>query len=563
MKSCWILDNVDLKLTQKISKSVGISALTATVLTKRGITNEAEALQFLRSSLFDIPSPYLMKGMDEAVKRVKRAIEQKEKIAIYGDYDVDGITATSLFYSFLMGLGADVMSYNPERVSEGYGINFEAVKKLKAENVSLIVSGDCGITAYNEVEGAKKLNIDFIITDHHKPPEKIPNAVAVLNPNQADCTYPFKEITGVGVIYNLAIALRRELRDSGFFENNEPNLADYLDLVALGTVADCAPLRNVNRIFVKEGIKRLANPKRIGVRALKEVSSVYGKVNSYDISFKLSPRLNASGRLASADLAVKLFLSDDFNKALDIASELNRQNSMRQSIESKILEDAISQIESNPELLDLNSIVLASSDWHQGVIGIVASRLVERYQKPSVIISIEDNGICKGSARSVENINIYEALSECREVFEHFGGHKLAAGITIKEENIEKFKVMFNSTVQSFDHDLTPKIRIDADVEFKDITNTSISELGLLEPYGIGNPEPVFVTRSVDVISQKFFKDKHLGLKIRQGNKEFDGIWFNVREPYKVHNKIDVVFTPEFNHWNGKKEIRLRIKDID
>ncbi len=563
MKKHWVLEKENTKLKEKLAKTLGVSHVTAQVLINRGIENETEAELFFKSSLFDLPSPYLLMGMDKAVERIKTAIEKKEKIAIYGDYDVDGVTATALFYTFLNNLAASVTYYNPDRIKEGYGVNLEAIKKLKDEGVSLIISGDCGITAWKEVEEAKKLEVDFIVTDHHESPEILPNAISVLNPHQSGCPYPGKEITGVGVIFNLVIGLRRALRDSGFFKNNEPNLGDYLDLVALGTVADCASLTNVNRIFVKEGIKRMLNSKRPGIIALKEVSGIREGVNSFDLGFKLGPRVNASGRLKNASFAVELLISESLEKARELAKLLNGENSKRQNIEEEILLDAISQIESNPSFLNSKSLVLASPDWHPGVIGIVSSKLVERYQRPVVLLAIGEDGIGKGSGRSVEGINIYAALSECRELFEKFGGHELAAGMSIREENIDKFREMLAKAVEKSDADFISKLKIDCAVDLADISDSVVSELDLLAPFGIGNPEPVLLAKSVQVISQRIHKDKHLGLKLKQGERVFDAIWFNLKEPLTVPNQVDIVFTPEFNKWNGKKEIRLRVRDVD
>ncbi|MEQ9618203.1 MAG: single-stranded-DNA-specific exonuclease RecJ [Deltaproteobacteria bacterium] len=561
MKKLWSVKKENPKLRDKLSKNLGISPITAQILINRGIDNEAEVNLFLNSTLFDLPSPYLMKGMEKAVERIKRAITKGEKIAIYGDYDVDGVTSTALLYTFLKKLGGDVTYYNPDRLKEGYGVNIDAVKKLVGEGVSLIISGDCGITAVREVEEAKRLGADFIVTDHHKPPEELPDAVAVLNPQLSDCKYPGKGIAGVGVIFNLAVALRRALREDGFFKDGEPNLADYLDLVALGTVADCAPLMDVNRILVKEGIKRMHSPKRIGVIALKEASSVKSEVSSYDLGFKLGPRINASGRLSTAGKAVELFVSEDLEAAREIAKTLSRENSDRQNIEGDILIDAITQIESDPGFEEANSIVLASPDWHPGIIGIVASRIVERYDKPVILIAIDGAGVGKGSGRSVEGINIYAALTECRDLFEQFGGHEQAAGLSIRKENIERFKEMFERAVEGAGSKFQPELKIDCRVELDDVTDSLITEFGLLEPFGIGNPEPVLLSRSVQVVSQRFFKDKHLGLKIRQGNGTLDAIWFNMTEPSLLPDTIDVVFTPEFNKWNGRKEVRLRILD--
>ena len=563
MKKNWIIEKENPKLKEKISKSLELTPITAQVLINRGIKSEFEAEQFLKSSLFDLPSPFLMKDMEEAVKRIRTAINMKETICIYGDYDVDGITATALLYTFLRDLGCKVAYYNPDRMKEGYGVNIEAVKKLKKDGVSLIISGDCGITAYSEVDEAKKLGVDFIITDHHEPPDNIPHAEAVLNPHQNGCSYPGKEITGVGVIFNLAIALRRVLRDSGFFKKDEPNLADFLDLVALGTVSDCASLRYINRVLVKEGIKRLSNPKRPGMLALKEKSSIVGEVTTFDLGFRIGPRVNASGRLNSAGIAVELFISEDIKKARELALTLDRENSKRQAIEQVILQDAISQIESNIHIKSLNSIVLSSPDWHQGVIGIVASRIVERYMKPTVLISVPVGGLGRGSARSLENSNIYRALSECKEFFEEFGGHELAAGLTIREENIEKFRNRFEEIISKSQVNRISSLRIDCALNLSDINERLVSELELLSPYGFGNPEPLFLAKSIEVISRRTFKDRHISLNLRDRGNIYNAIWFNIREPIDIPRKIDVVFTPEFNNWNGKREIRLNIKDAD
>jgi len=562
MKNNWIIEKENLKLRDKLSKSLQISPVTAQVLINRGIENETEANLFLNCTLFDLPSPYLMKGMDKAIERIKKALGNNERIAIYGDYDVDGVTSTALLYTFLKGLKANVTYYNPDRLKEGYGINIDAVNKLAEEKVSLIISGDCGITAIKEVEHAKELGVDFIVTDHHKPPEQLPEAVSILNPKLSDCKYPGKEIVGVGVIFNLVIALRRALRDEGFFKNGEPNLGDYLDLVALGTVADCAPLLDVNRILVKEGLKRMENPKRLGVKALKEASSIKAGVTSFDLGFKLGPRINASGRMGTADNAVKLFISDNLEQARELAKGLNKDNTNRQDKEAEIIKEAISLLESNPALIGSNSIVLSSRTWHPGIIGIVASRIVERYEKPTMLIAIDEDGVGKGSGRSLEGVNIYAALSECRELFLQFGGHELAAGLSIREENVEKFRGMFDKALESSAEQYEKKIRVDCSVELDCVTDSLISELELLAPFGIGNPEPLLLSEKVEVISQRIFKDKHLGFKVRKGAKLFDAIWFNTKEIKNLPDIVDMVFIPEFNQWNGNKEIRLRVKDV-
>jgi len=561
MKENWNIAKQNPKLRKKISEKLNISPVTAQLLINRGIKDELEAEAFLNPRLFDLPSPFLMKDMEIAVERLYKALENNEKIAIYGDYDVDGVTSTSLFYNFIKNIGMNVLTYNPERLSEGYGINKDAVTKLSKQGVSLIISADCGITAFDEVEYARDLGIDFIITDHHQPPDKIPESVAVLNPHQKGCGYPAKEITGVGVVFNLVVAFRRFLRDNGFFKDEEPNLADYLDLVALGTVADCAPIVNVNRIMVKEGIKRINNPKRLGTKVLKEISGINGAVSSYDLGFKLGPRINAVGRLKNSQSAVELFTTNDPETAKKLAINLNDENINRQNIEQNILNEATQMYEMNDELRKSSTIVLYSGDWHQGVIGIVASRLTELYGKPTFLIATDESGIGKGSGRSVEGVDIYKILSGFREVFEEYGGHEQAAGIAIKEENIEKFSELLSEAVSKIKVSKQKTVNIDMELELSMIDLKLLNEIQGIAPFGLGNPEPVFMVRSVNVANQRLYKEKHLGAKVSNENVSLSVMWFNVKDKTDLPDVVDIVFTPQINIWNGNKEVRLNIKD--
>ena len=562
MKNNWVIAKQNLKLRNKISAKLDISPITAQLLINRGIKDELEAEAFLNPRLFDLPSPFLMKDMDIAVERLYKALKNNEKIAIYGDYDVDGVTSTSLFYNFISSLGMSIVTYNPDRINEGYGINNKAIKKLGDEGVTLITSADCGITAYDEVEYAKELGIDFIITDHHQPPEKIPNSVAVLNPHQKDCGYPAKEITGVGVVFNLVVAFRRFLRDKRFFRSKEPNLADYLDLVALGTVADCAPLINVNRIMVKEGIKRMHKPKRVGVRVLKDVSGLNGLVDSYDLGFKLGPRINAAGRLRNVQSVVALFTTDDPEMAKDIAISLNDENINRQNIEKNILDEAIQMYEMNDNFKKSSSIVLSSNNWHQGVIGIVASRLSELYGKPAFLIALDDEGIGKGSGRSVKGVDIYKIISEFKEIFEKYGGHEQAAGITIKEDNVKRFRKLLSEAVSKIQVTKGKMLNIDMELELNMIDFELLNEIQELAPFGLGNPEPVFMVNSVNIKNQRIFKGKHLGVMVNNEDVSLNAVWFNIKEVADLPEVVDIVFSPEINDWNGNREIRLNIKDV-
>ncbi len=563
MKSNWVLAAPNKKLSDNISAGLSINPITAQVLINRGIKSEIEAEAFLNPKLFDLPSPNLMKDMDKAVERLDTALNGNHKIAIYGDYDVDGVTSTSLFYKFLTSLGMEVVTYNPDRIHEGYGINTGAVDKLHQNKTDLIISCDCGITAYDEVEYAKSLGIDFIITDHHLPPEKVPDAVAVLNPNQKDCNYPDKDIAGVGVIFNFAIAFRRHLRDNGHFKDNEPNLGDFLDLVALGTVADCAAVTNTNRIFIREGIKRMQKPKRAGIRALKEVSGIHSPLNSFDIGFKLGPRINAAGRLDDPGVAVRLLITEDIQKAKEIAEDLNNENIKRQNIEKDILKEAIAIVESSSEFKNMSAIVLGSANWHQGVIGIVASRICEMYGKPVFLIANDGDGTGKGSGRSVDGVDLHKILSSLEDILETFGGHQMAAGITIKEEKIELFREKFSDKVSRLNlKDTGKKIEIDIKVDFDDINFDLVDEIERLSPYGIGNNEPVFLIQSAIIKSQKVFKNKHLGITFTKDGKTYSGIWFNLKEIVELPEYVDIVFSPQINEWQGKKEIRFNIKDV-
>jgi len=563
MKPNWVLSAQNNKLCDNLSTNLSISPVTAQLLINRGVKNEIEAEAFLNPRLFDLPSPNLMMGMEKAVLRLNEALERNEKVAIYGDYDVDGVTSTSLFYIFLISLEMDVTTYNPDRISEGYGINTSAIDKLHKQNIDLIISCDCGITAYDEVEYAKSLGMDFIITDHHLPPEKVPDALAVLNPNQKGCNYPDKEIAGVGVIFNFAIAFRRFLRDKGYFTNEEPNLGDFLDLVALGTVADCASVTNTNRIFIKEGIKRMQQPKRAGIRALKEVSNITGRLSSFDLGFKLGPRINAAGRLDDPGVAVELLIAEDMGKAKLIADNLNNENTKRQNIEKNIFDEAVSIIESSSEFQNMGSLVLASDSWHQGVIGIVASRLCELYGKPTFLIAIDDNEIGKGSGRSVEGVDLHKILMSIEDILEAWGGHKMAAGLTVKKENIDLLREKLAEAVSKLKINSNSKnIVIDMKVDFDDINFDLMNEIELLSPYGIGNSEPLFLIESANVKSQKMFKNKHLGITFSKGDITYSGIWFNLKEVVNLPGVVDIVFSPQTNEWQGRKEIRFNIKDI-
>ena len=557
----WVVARPAKGPVEKISAKLGILPLTAGLLVNRGINSAEDAEAFLSASLSDLPSPFLMKGMEEAVKRICRCVYEKEKVAVYGDYDVDGVTATSLLTGFLRALGCDVTYYIPDRFTEGYGVNSQALRSLRQKQVTLVISVDCGITATDEVAEAKTLGMDFIVTDHHSFCGQLPEAVAVLNPRQTDCRYPGKEVSGVGVAFNLALALRRTLREEGFFGTTaEPNMGDFLDLVSLGTVSDRVPVENVNRIMLKEGLKRMRNPRRQGLRALKQVSGIGDGIEIFDLGFRLGPRINAAGRLDSAGKAVELLLSDSREDAFSLAKLLDERNSERRKIEEGILRDATRMVESVSGHEKSNSFVLSSRKWHRGVVGIVASSLAGSYGKPAFLISVDENGVGRGSGRSFGGINIFSVLSKCEDLLVEFGGHAYAAGVTIFEEKIDLFREKFSEELRKSGQKPESKLDIDYEIELASIDDALVYEIESLSPFGEGNPEPLFLSKAVSVVDQNLLKNQHLRFRVRKNGSELSCIWFYASQK-RLPEKTDLVFALRFNVRNGRREPRLFIKD--
>ena len=558
----WVVARPAKGPVEKISAKLGILPITAGLLVNRGMSSAQDAEAFLSASLSDLPSPFLMKGMEEAVRRLCRCVYEKEKVAVYGDYDVDGVTATSLLTSFLRVLGCDVTYYIPDRFTEGYGVNSSALRTLKQKQVTLVISVDCGITAADEVAQARTLGMDFIVTDHHSLLGQLPEAAAVLNPHQTDCRYPGKELAGVGVAFNLALALRRTLREEGFFKTvAEPNMGDFLDLVSLGTVSDRVPVENVNRIMLKEGLKRMRTPKRLGLRALKEVSGISDGIEIFDLGFRLGPRINAAGRMDSADKAVELLLADSLEEAFSLAKFLDERNLERRGIEEKTLRDATRMVESASGYAESNSLVLSSRKWHKGVIGIVASSLAGSCGKPAFLISVDENGVGRGSGRSFGGINIFSVLSKCEDLLVEFGGHAYAAGVTVLEEKIGLFRERFSQELEKSGQKPESRLDIDSEIGLSSISDVLVSEIESLSPFGEGNPEPLFLSRAVDVVDQRLLKDQHVLFRVRGDDSVVNCIWFYASRKH-LPEKMDLVFSLRFNVRNGKRETRLFIKDV-
>jgi len=553
----------DLTAIGDYCRQLQLAPLVARVLIGREISLEA-ASRFLAARLVDLPDPFLLPDMDVAVARLKSALEQGEKIAVHGDYDVDGMTGTVLLFAGLRALGGHELGYHiPLRLRDGYGLSAEAVKDAAGQGVKVIISVDCGVTALAEAALARELGLDLIITDHHQPPESLPRAHAIVNPHLPDNRFPFRELAGVGVAFMLLVGLRKFLRERGFFAVcEEPDLRRSLDLVAMGTIADVVPLQGVNRILVRAGLKNMQQSQRPGLRALKEVAAVT-EVSCSNVAFRLAPRLNAAGRLEDALLGVELLLEESYARAMAMARLLDDFNRERQTIEQETLRQAIAHLQA-VATGNQRSIVLADSRWHPGVIGIVASRLVERYHRPTVLIAL-DAGQGKGSARSIAGFHLYRSLEQCREHLAGFGGHAFAAGLSIEEAAVADFAVAFEAVALASlgEEDLRPRLLHDGEVLLEELTDTAVRQLADLAPFGAGNPEPSFVVRSARVQQLQIVGGSHLRFTLRQGGYSLPCIAFGMleRQP-ELTGDLDLLVTPQLNEWRGRVTVQLRLKDV-
>ena len=561
----------DPEVIKKLSRQLNYNPITATVLVNRDIITLPDAQSFLNTSLNNLRPPFSLKDMEAAVNRIYKAIVDNEKILVFGDYDVDGITAVVVLLNFLRYVGADVSYYIPHRITEGYSIQPRHISQYaRPHQVDLIITADCGSGSHQAVEAANRFGIDMVITDHHNISEDIPPALAVINPKRPDCSAGLQNLAGVGVAFFLLICLRTHLREKGFWdEQPEPNLKEYCDLVALGTVADMVPLIEENRILCKAGLELINAGHRPGLTALVEASAIRNQSpNAEDIAFRLAPRLNAAGRLDHAARAVDLLTAGDSDSAETTAHTLDLLNRKRQDLQKGILADIQRFIENNPSLLHRQSLVLSREGWHAGVLGIVASRLMQNYHRPVVLISLQD-GIGKGSARGVEGLNLYDALADCHSFLENFGGHAMAAGLQIREEKIADFQNAFESVIQrtTSPDDLTPAIHIDCELDFTSISDDLIDELELLMPYGTGNPEPLFLARNVKVLNSKIVGQNHRRMILSQASgyarTTIPAIQFNLEVDDTQKTSFDqIVFRLRWNRWNGKKSAQMVIEDL-
>jgi single-stranded-DNA-specific exonuclease len=559
MKSkLWVFRDIDLSQRAALVQALSIAPATASLLLARGVTTPDQATSWMA---YQLPhDPFLIPDMEQAVDRLQRAVTAHEPICFYGDYDVDGITATSVYMSFFGGLGANVRAYVPHRLREGYGLNAAAVQRLHDEGISLLVTSDCGTTAHREVALAAQLGMDVIVTDHHQTDEQMPPAVAVLNPHRADARYPFRGLCSAALAYKTAQAYHLRFDEAGV------PLESLLDLVALATIADVVPLQDENREFVREGLAQLSRGARCGVRALKQVAGVTRACTAETIAFKLAPRINAAGRLDDAMLGVRLLTTESPAEAQRLADQLEKLNRERQKIEADIMAEVLTLLK-DQELPP--ALVLASRQWHVGVVGIVAARLVERFHRPAIVIAVNEQGIGKGSARTIGGFNLYQGLAACRDLVEAFGGHPSAAGVTVRESRLDEFRRRFCDVVVGWASDAAkvPTLHLDAELRLDEVTLQLIHEIGTLHPFGAGNPEPTFAVTRLEVMDARTVGEKHLKMTVRQGGSlPFDSIGFGMKSLVErgipSRAPVDLAFTPELNHWNGSDRIQLRIRDV-
>ncbi len=567
--SKWKLAKTDEKIVKVLAAALRCHPLIALLLVNRGVVSVEVAQRFFNASAADLTSPFLLKDMDLAVRRIYDAIIGEEKIVIFGDYDADGVTATAVLIEFFHLAGVNAASYIPHRIREGYGLQpFHVKDDPVISQADLIITADCGIASHDAVDVARSSGIDIIITDHHIPSPELPTAAAVINPNRSDCSSGLGYLAGVGVAFYLVMALRKHLREQGWWSTRpEPNLKAFCDLVAIGTIADRVPLIGDNRILSKLGLSVINSGRRPGIRKLLKQSGISEfPVDSESVAFRLAPRLNAPGRIGHADKALMLLTAATERQADEMARTLNDMNLERREVENEILSEALAHLKERPDLINRSSIVLWSEGWHQGVLGIVSSRLVQKYQRPVVLLSVE-NGLGKGSCRSVPGIDILSALRICEKELITFGGHAMAAGMTIVSESIKRFGITFDRAVETVRQSeaLVSAAWVDCLLAFSEITNDLMDQIDSLKPFGSGNPEPRFLARDVQVIDARKVGKDHLRMRLDQPhgqrNRPLDAIWFNFGKGSRPPEHIDtLVYRLSWNRWNGRKTLQLNIE---
>ncbi|MEO6219511.1 MAG: single-stranded-DNA-specific exonuclease RecJ [Ginsengibacter sp.] len=563
MERRWnILPGDENKITE-LQESLKISHTLCKILIQRGIDTFDKAKDFFRPQLFHLHDPFLMKDMETAVSSILSVIKHQQKILVFGDYDVDGTTAVACMFRFLKKIYSEenIAFYVPHRYREGYGVSKMGIDFAKENNFKLIISLDCGIKSVELIAYAKSIELDFIVCDHHMPDEELPPAIAILNPKQPGCNYPYKELCGCGVGFKLITALSQRL---GLYEEE---YTCYLDLVVTAIGADIVHITGENRVLAYFGLQKLNSNPTPGIKALIELSGVTKKFSINNVVFIIAPRVNAAGRMDDASKAVMMFIEDDFKKAMQYAEMLHSDNTDRKDADSTTTEEAFAIIESDETLLNRKTTVVFKTHWHKGVVGIVASRLIEKYYRPTVVLT-QSGEYVGGSARSVPGFNLYEAIHACREYLIGYGGHFAAAGMTMHSQNVEAFSNKFEEIVSSViePYLLIPEIRIDAEIMFRNITKSFYDIITQMEPYGPENLRPVFITKNIsDTSWSKIVKELHIRFVIKQDNRVFTGIGFNMAEKFhllEMKKPIDIVYTIDENEWNGEKNLQLKVIDI-
>ncbi len=557
MNKKWQIYETEEQEIDRISKKYSINKLLSAIIINRKI-DEEKIEEFLNPKRQNFYDPFLMPDMEIAVNRIIKGIENKEKIIIYGDYDVDGITSITVLKSFLEDRGIQVGQYVPNRLDEGYGLNKVAIEKIVNEKYDLMITVDCGISGIEEIKYANSLGLEVIVTDHHEVGENLPEAIAVVDAKRKDNQYPCRDLAGVGVAFKLiqAIGMKLGLEEKEYLK--------YLDIVCIGTISDIVPLVGENRVITKLGLRLVEQTKNMGLKSLL-MSSGYKNIDSTCISFGIAPRINACGRMGHADEALKLFLSNDIYEVNELTKKLNEYNTIRQQKEKAIYEDAIKQIEKN-KLYENSSIIVSGENWHHGVIGIVASKITDLYFKPSILLCNEDE-LAKGSGRSIPGFDLHEALMKCQDEIERFGGHAMAIGITIKKDNFEAFSKEFEKISKDAKIDeIVPIIKIDAKINLSDINKEIVESLKLLEPFGEGNKTPIFAFKNLKIDSIRALSEgKHIKMTLKDENTIISAIGFNLghlTDEFKIGDKIDVVGTLEINSFNGVDSLQIGIKDV-
>lgn len=550
------------EIVAKLSAEINVSEAIATILVQRGIDTFDKAKAYFRPQLSDLHDPFLLKDMDLAYNRIKKAVNKKEKMMVYGDYDVDGTTAVSIVYSYFVTLNPDIEYYIPDRYKEGYGISKIGIDYAYENGISLIIALDCGIRSNELVDYANELGIDFIICDHHLPGDTIPKAHAILNPKRRDCTYPYKELSGAGIGFKLVQAYSKK---EGFPEDK---ILEYIDLVAVSIASDMVDMQGENRVLAYFGLKKLNENPSAGLQALIEVGPKKKTYSIQDIIFGIGPKINAAGRISDAKAAVRVLIEKEYTTARQLTRVLNERNTERKELDNDITKNAVEMVESTLGMSERKSIVIRGEAWHKGVIGIVASRMVEQFYKPTIVFS-QNDGMLTGSARSVKNFDIHEAITECAQWVEQFGGHKYAAGLSIKAENFDSFSEQFESVVvrDIEEASLLPEVEYDLDISLQALTPKFLDLINQMSPFGPGNTLPIFHSKELrSNNSPRVLKDRHLKLQISQNSRHyFDGIGFGMSEhlPTVSNGEIfDACYCIEENDFNGQVKLQLRLKDL-